>query len=156
MSLFVGNILNCILVLVAWSCVALVLLYAYRLPAIFKAKINPKKVAVKNTEEFRREMSKLPPEVMQVGDNYNHLMEQPTIYYALIVYIYLYEDGKYRTDGTLLVLAWSYVALRIVHSLVQMFYNVVEIRFSVFAFSSLALVGMVVKLLMSEVLREFP
>lgn len=156
MSLFVGNILNCILVLVAWSCVALVLLYVYRLPAIFKLKLNPKKVAVKNTEEFHREISKLPAEVIQVGDNYNHLMEQPTLYYAMIVYIYLYEEGKYRSDSSLLVLAWSYVALRIVHSLIQMFYNEVPLRFAVFALSSVALVGMVGKLLMSELLRSFP
>ena len=154
MSYFFGNILNCILVLIAWSCIALILLYVYRIPAFSKAKLNPQKFAIQN-EDYHRAVSKLPPEVTQVGENYKHLMEQPTIYYALLLYIYLYEEGKYRMDSTLLILAWSYVVLRIVHSLLQMFYNVVLIRFSVFVVSSLVLFGMVVKLLMSEVLRAF-
>ncbi len=97
-------------------------------------------------------MAKFSPEVLQVAENYTHLMEQPTVYYALVMYIYLYEDGKYRSDSTLLFLAWAYVVLRIVHSFIQMFWNVVEFRFAVFSLSSIALFGMVGKLLVSELL----
>ena len=47
--------------------------------------------------------------------NYNHLMEQPTIFYAIVLALALMDFGGGINDW----LAWGYVGLRIVHSLVQ-------------------------------------
>ena len=64
-----------ILALVLWTLVIWIWMYATRIPAIQKAKIDPQEAA-------RTRTLNLPPEVMWVSDNYNHLMEQPTIFYA--------------------------------------------------------------------------
>jgi hypothetical protein len=78
--------------------------------------------------------------VRSVADNYNHLHEQPTVFYALVFYTQLAGTGT----GTLVMLAWCYVGLRVVHSLVQNTINKVMIRFSVFVLSSLMLIAMTV------------
>ena len=75
----------------------------------------------------------LPSSARSVADNYNHLHEQPTIFYALVFYTYL---AGHVTSFTLTA-AWVYVALRIVHSLVQNTVNRVMARFAIFALSSI-------------------
>jgi len=79
--------------------------------------------------------------VRSVADNYNHLHEQPTIFYALMFFAALTGGG----DAFALGLAWAYVLLRIVHSLVQATFNRVVVRFSVFALASLVLVAFTVR-----------
>jgi hypothetical protein len=76
-----------------------------------------------------------------VADNYNHLHEQPTIFYALMFFAALTGGA----DGFALKLAWGYVILRIVHSLVQATVNRVIVRFGVFAIGSLLLVILTVR-----------
>jgi hypothetical protein len=83
----------------------------------------------------------LPPEVSRVADNYNHLHEQPTIFYALALAAQL--GGA--ADATNVALAWAYVALRVVHSLVQATRNVIPMRFAVFALGSLVLLVLLVR-----------
>ena len=84
--------------------------------------------------------SKMPKSAQFAAHNYNHLMEQPTIFYALMFTIFLMD----KTCGMTLCLAWAYVALRVVHSLVQVTTNKVMIRFSLFSLSTLVLIAMVV------------
>ena len=70
--------------------------------------------------------------------NYNHLMEQPTIFYAIVFALILMGF-----DHPINVyLAWAYVGLRVVHSLIQATVNVVSYRFLVFMLSSLCLIGL--------------
>lgn len=85
-------------------------------------------------------MNQLPPRVRWKADNYNHLMEQPTLFYAITFALALLGRG----DGWNLRLAWTYVGLRVVHSLVQALINKIEVRFAIFAISSLVLVALVV------------
>ena len=80
-------------------------------------------------------MNRLPAEVRWKADNYNHLHEQPVIFYALCVYTHLV--GVW--DGLNVGLAWAYVAIRIVHSLIQVTTNFVPLRFAVFNLGSLVL-----------------
>ena len=70
-----------------------------------------------------------------MADNYNHLHEQPTIFYALCLYSHLVGV----TDMINVWLAWAYVGLRVVHSLIQATVNKVEIRFLVFVLASIVL-----------------
>jgi hypothetical protein len=87
------------------------------------------------------QMAQLPPAVRWKADNYNHLMEMPTLFYAVALALAVIGDG-----GTLdLSLAWAYVALRIVHSLIQVLWNNILVRFSVFSLSSLALLALSIR-----------
>ncbi len=72
--------------------------------------------------------------------NYNHLMEQPTIFYAIAITLALMEMG----GGINYWLAWGYVGFRILHSLMQCTINVVKYRFTLFALASLCLFGLTV------------
>ena len=117
------------LALIVWSLVMLVWMYVTRIPAIGRAGIDPARAQEPTS------LDALPLKVRQVGYNYNHLMEQPTLFYALVVYSYL--AGQQNTPN--LILAWAYVALRVAHSLVQATVNVVLVRFGVFVAGSLVL-----------------
>ena len=70
--------------------------------------------------------------------NYNHLMEQPTIFYAIALTLALMDFG----GGINYWLAWGYVGFRVLHSLVQGTINVVPIRFTLFLLSTLCLIGL--------------
>ena len=83
----------------------------------------------------------LPPWTERVADNYNHLMEQPTIFYALCFYLALAG----QVDALQVQLAWAYVALRVLHSLIQITSNNVMARFSFFSLSTIAMLVMVVR-----------
>jgi hypothetical protein len=104
-------------------------LYATRIPALRAAKTDLVAVSRTGTQ------LELPPEVSRVADNYNHLHEQPTIFYALALAA---ELGNV-VDWVSMALGWSYVILRVLHSLVQATRNVIIVRFFVFAAASLVL-----------------
>ena len=70
--------------------------------------------------------------------NYNHLMEQPTIFYAIALTLAFMDMGR----GINLYLAWGYVVLRMLHSLIQGTVNIVAYRFTAFALASLCLIGL--------------
>ncbi len=72
--------------------------------------------------------------------NYNHLMEQPTIFYAIALTLALMDMG----GGINYWLAWGYVGFRVLHSLVQGTGNIVAYRFSLFFLASLCLLGLTV------------
>jgi hypothetical protein len=118
-----------VLALIGWTFVMWVWLYATRIPAVRAARIDL--VAVSRTG------SKLdvPPEVARVADNYNHLHEQPTLFYALA----LAAQVANAVDDISVALAWTYVGLRVIHSFVQATRNVILVRFYVFAAASLVL-----------------
>jgi hypothetical protein len=129
-------ILAPVVALVLWSFVMWAWLYATRLPAMFKNKIvyDP----YRPVEEFQ---AQLPARVRWKADNYNHLMEQPTLFYAVALTLALVgEGGGFNMD-----LAWIYVAVRVVHSLVQALINKVELRFAIFNVGSLVLLAMTVR-----------
>jgi len=128
-------ILAPVVALVAWSMVMWTWMYATRLPAIRAAKMKPDPYAPRGEQ-----MATLPAEVRWKADNYNHLMEQPTLFYAIAITLALLGQDQ----GLPLALAWGYVALRVAHSVFQAMINKIEIRFMLFSISSLMLIGMTV------------
>jgi hypothetical protein len=124
-----------VLALIGWTFVMWVWMYATRIPAMQKAKIDP--VELSRTGK----KLELPPEVARVADNYNHLHEQPTIFYALALAAQIAGAG----DGINVALAWAYVAARVVHSLVQATKNVIMVRFMVFALGSMILFALLLR-----------
>ena len=87
------------------------------------------------------QMATLPARVRWKADNYNHLFEQPVLFYATAISLAMLGD----TSGASLMLAWGYVALRIVHSLWQALVNRIPVRFALFLLSSLALFALVAR-----------
>lgn len=133
-------ILAPVVALVLWTCVMLVWMAAKRLPAIAKLGLGPE--AGQRTVELG---AQLPKEVQWAADNYNHLMEQPTIFYATALVLALAGSG----DGLNLQLAWAYVGLRVVHSIVQATVNPVALRFGLFAISSGVLLVLAIRAALS-------
>lgn len=80
------------------------------------------------------------PSAQWKSHNYNHLMEQPTIFYAIALSLAMMGMG----DGINYWLAWGYVGLRIVHSLIQCTVNVVRYRLAVFGLATLCLASLTV------------
>ena len=129
-------ILAPVVALVAWTMVMWGWMYATRIPAITRMKMRLDPNAVRGEQ-----MATLPPNVRWKADNYNHLFEQPTIFYAIAIVLALIGHG----EGLNAELAWGYVALRVVHSIVQATWNKIEVRFSVFFLSSLPLIALIIR-----------
>ena len=128
------GVLAPMIALVAWSLVMWVWLYATRLPAMVRLRIPP------SAGRLARSMNeRLPDGVRQVADNYNHLMEQPTIFYAVGFALLWLGQGAHPIN---VGLAWTYVVLRVAHSLVQATVNHVPTRFVVFVLSTLCLMAL--------------
>ena len=125
-----------LLAMVLWTFVMCAWLYATRIPAITRLKIvfDP----TRPDSDFH---AQIPPQVRWKADNYNNLMEQPILFYAVVLTLALLG-----ADGTLnLALAWAYVAVRVVHSLIQALSNIVLIRFSAFMVGTLILFALTVR-----------
>ena len=127
------DILQSVAVLILWSMIVLGWAAAARFPAAKKLGLDIEDA--KRTAEFG---ARMPPETQWKMDNYNHLMEQPTLFYAAAISLAVVGDGS----GIGLWLAWAYVAIRIVHSLVHGTSNRVAVRFPLFALGNLVLIGM--------------
>ena len=124
-----------IVALVAWSLVMYIWMYAVRLPAMRRAGISLK--GRRGTRGGALE-GVIPDEANWKAHNYAHLMEQPTIFYAIVIALILMGF-----DHPINVyLAWAYVVLRVVHSLIQATVNIVAYRFLVFTLSSVCLIGL--------------
>jgi hypothetical protein len=130
------NLLAPLIALVLWTLAMCAWLYATRLPAMRRLRIvpDPRRPA----EEFR---AALPPEARWKADNYNHLLEQPTLFYAVVLGLALLG----ATDTLTVVLAWHYVGFRVAHSLVQATVNVIPLRFALFMAGTLTLLALAVR-----------
>ena len=80
----------------------------------------------------------LPPITNWKSHNYTHLCEQPTIFYAVIIFLHLSGGSTDLTRG----LAWAYVVLRIVHSFWQSTVNRIPVRFVIFSLATLCLLAL--------------
>lgn len=129
-------ILAPVIALLVWTSVIWAWMYITRIPAIQKAgmQMDPDRP---NGEQ----MSELPAQVRWKADNYNHLHEQPTLFYAVALSLALLGAG----DGLNLTLAWTYVAIRIIHSLHQTLWNKIELRFAIFSVASIVLITLIVR-----------
>jgi hypothetical protein len=131
------DILKPVVALAAWTMVMWLWMYATRIPAMSAAKVDPDQLAMDPEATLDK---LLPPQVQWKAHNYNHLHEAPTVFYAVAISLAILGEG----DGLNATLGWAYVALRVIHSLVQAAVNKVTVRFAVFALSSLVLIALIV------------
>ena len=137
-----AEILQPLVALMGWTMIMWLWMYATRIPAMSKAGIDGKKMVGETGAGLR---GKLPDSVNWKADNYNHLHEAPTLFYAVGVVLAIVGQG----DNLNVLLAWIYVGLRVAHSLVQSTRNVVMVRFVLFALSSLILAALIVNAAMA-------
>ena len=119
-------------VLILWSMVMWAWLYATRIPAMRDAGID---LTDRHGGTGKDLDGNIPDRVQWKAHNYNHLMEQPTLFYAVVIILALLGDASETTRQ----IAWAYVSLRILHSLIQALWNRTIVRWAVFMLASVAL-----------------
>ena len=131
-------ILAPVVALILWTLVMMLWMVFTRLPAMRAAGISFKGMVGGRGSDLDKIV---PAPVQWKAHNYNHLMEQPTLFYAVCLSLAVAGLG----DGLNATLAWWYVGLRVIHSLVQATVNIVRFRFMVFAAASLVLLILAVR-----------
>ena len=124
-----------VFVMASLTVVMLVWMVATRLPAMTRAGMDAQ--GARDTSVLKS----LPPQISQIADNYNHLFEQPVIFYAVALSVAVLG----HVDALHVQCAWAYTGLRIAHSLVQATVNLVLLRFGLFMAAWLALSIMIVR-----------
>ena len=109
-----------VLVLIIWTFIIFLIMAFGRVSFMN----NPQDAA--DSKDYKNQ---LPTWVNRTADNYNHLFEQPVAFYAVTLTIALVNSF----DSLIVQLAWAYVLIRIIHSLVQLTINIVLVRFFLFA-----------------------
>ncbi|WXC67638.1 hypothetical protein SNK03_013452 [Fusarium graminearum] len=120
----------------AWTFAMEALLYIRRTPALSKYNVSFDPAIVK-----KEKAEKLPPYVQWPADNFNNLLEQPTQFYAVLLGL-TFLGVK---DKITVRMAWGYVGLRFLHSMIHVTTNNVLLRFPAFAASSVVLLGLTAK-----------
>ncbi|RIV84536.1 MAPEG family protein [Aurantiacibacter zhengii] len=137
-------------VLIVWSIVMLVWMALTRFPAMARmgkgggggAGLGKAKPGARGQDLEGR----IPDEVNWKAHNYTHLMEQPTLFYAVVVILAI-AGSAHDT----VIAAWVYTGLRIVHSLWQALVNTLPVRFTLFVLSTLALAYLAVRALFATI-----
>jgi hypothetical protein len=131
-------ILAPVVALVAWTLVVMLWMLVSRFREFRRLGITPKSIpdGARGVDLDGR----ADPHAQWKSHNYNHLMEQPTIFYAVALALAMMNFG----GGINYWLAWGYVGLRIVHSLIQCTVNIVRFRLLVFTLATLCLVSLTV------------
>jgi hypothetical protein len=124
-----------VIALVCWTLAVMIWLGYERVRNINRLKLSP------DAGKFARDLNALMPDrAKQVSDNYMHLMEQPTLFYAVCFSLQFLGQGEHPVN---IGFAWGYVTIRVLHTLVHSTFNDVRIRFFLFLLSSVFLVGLV-------------
>jgi hypothetical protein len=119
-----------LLTMVVW-----VYMYGRRLPFIFSGGLDPKQMTP--LELARRS----PPQVSNPSDNLKNLFELPTVFYAVVLYLYV----THQVDGAYVVAAWGFFLFRVLHSVVHCTFNFIPLRFALYVISAGALWFMVIR-----------
>ncbi|MEO6580016.1 MAG: MAPEG family protein, partial [Sphingomicrobium sp.] len=125
-----------VVALVAWTIVMMLWMFVSRFGEFRKAGIT-----LANAPQGGRGVDlegRVDPRAQWKSHNYNHLMEQPTVFYAIVLALAIMGMDQQIN----VMLAWGYVGFRVLHSIVQATVNRVAIRFPLFALASLCLIGL--------------
>lgn len=129
------SILRAVLGMGMLSLVMMLWMSLSRLPAMKAAGLTLKDAA--HTADLR---VRLPSRTRRVSDNYAHLFEAPTAFYAVALAIV----AAGIADPVTAACAWAFLIFRILHSLVQATINVVPIRLTLYLLSWAAIATMII------------
>lgn len=119
-----------LLTLVVW-----VYMYGRRLPFIFSSGLDSKQMTP-------QELARLsPPQVSNPSDNLKNLFEMPTVFYAIVLYLY----ATSQVDTPYVLAAWVFFVFRTLHSAVHCSFNFIPLRFVLYVISAGALWFMVAR-----------
>ena len=131
------SILQPLVALMIWTMIVWAWMYATRIPAMQASKtLDTKNMTGLTGKDLD---AALPARVQWKAHNYNHLHEQPTVFYAVGIVLAIIGAG----DGVPALLAWIYAGLRVIHTIVQVTANKVMVRFVLFAVSSIVLMALI-------------
>jgi hypothetical protein len=131
------DILHPVAALAVWTMIIWIWMYVTRIPAMQKISgLNPNAMVGGTGADLDKALAG--SKVQWIAHNYNHLHEAPTVFYAMALLLAMIGQG----NGLNATIAWIYVFLRVAHSLVQILWNRVMVRFLIFALSSLALMAL--------------
>ena len=129
-AIFQPFVATIILTMVVW-----VYMYGRRLPFIFSNRLDAKQMTP-------AELARLsPPQVSNPSDNLKNLFELPTVFYAVVLYLY----ATNQVDSTHLCAAWVFFLFRAMHSSVHCTFNFIPLRFVLYVVSAVALWFMVLR-----------
>jgi hypothetical protein len=123
------------LAMIALTIVVWFYMYARRIPFIQQNRLTPEQLT---PQEFARIS---PPAVANPSDNLKNLFEVPTIFYALVLYLYVTD----QVDMAYLAAAWVFVGFRVLHSAVHCSVNIVMLRFWLYCISTFAVWFMAIR-----------
>jgi len=135
-------------VLVVWTLIVMLWIIPSRFGAIAKIEDKstlPQKQGVRGGDLE----GVIPDKANWPAHNHTHLHEQPTLFYATV--LILAVTGPAALD---VLLAWSYVGLRVLHSLWQILVNTIPVRFGLFFVSSIALIVLAVRAVMATAFAD--
>lgn len=113
-----------ILTLVVW-----LYMYARRLTFIARNDLAPRQMTPS-------ELARLSPsQVANPSDNLKNLFELPTVFYAVILYLYVTR----QVEPHYLWAAWVFFGFRVLHSVVHCTFNFIPLRFALYIISAVAL-----------------
>jgi hypothetical protein len=132
--IFQPFIATMLLTMVVW-----VYMYGRRLPFIFANGLEPKQMTPLELARVS------PPRVSNPSDNLKNLLELPTVYYAVVLYLF----ASHQVDATYLYAAWGFFLFRVMHSAVHCTCNFIPLRFVLYVISAGALWFMVLRVAIS-------
>jgi hypothetical protein len=140
-DIIIQEIMKPVMLLAAWTMIMWVWMYVTRVPAMNRSGIMEELSIGSTGQSLRADLvAKGEVRASWVADNYNHLHEAPTVFYAVAIILAMLNAG----DGINAYIAWAYVALRIAHSFAQVTINHVLSRFILFTLSTLCLIALIV------------
>ena len=133
-AIFAPFLATMLLTLIVWF-----YMYSKRIPLIQKSKVNPNDLTP-------AELARISPRsVSNPSDNLKNLFELPTLFYGLVLYLFVTN----KVDETYLIAAWIFAAFRVLHSAVHCTVNIVILRFWLYCISALGLWFMVARAVVS-------
>jgi hypothetical protein len=115
--------------LAAWTLLVLLLIPVARVRSARRREVG--------ADDFKYgESERVPGRVSIPNRNYMNLLELPMLFYVVGIVLYVTGGASSLAIGV----AWTYVALRVAHSMIHLTYNHVIHRLAVFALSNVALV----------------
>ena len=129
-AIFQPFVATMLLTMVVW-----LYMYGRRLPFIFASRLEPQQMTP-------QELARLsPPGVSNPSDNLKNLFEMPTVFYAVV--LYLFATGQ--VDAMYVGAAWGFFLFRVLHSAVHCTFNFIPLRFVLYVISAGALWFMVLR-----------
>jgi len=133
-AIFAPFFLTMLLTLIVWF-----YMYAKRIPFLQKSKTDLNRLT-------SAELARIsPPSVANPSDNLKNLFELPTLFYGVVLYLFVTTS----VDRGYWVAAWIFAVLRVLHSAVHCTINIVILRFWLYCISALALWFMIIRAAMN-------